>query len=45
MDGEDVKIDIFDLAGQPYFYEVTAAAYAAGDCVECLIRTYRLQGF
>ena len=33
VDGEDVKIDIFDLAGQLYFYEVIAALPL--ECIAC----------
>ena len=36
VDGKDVKIDIFDLAGQPYFYEVIGALPVI--CTEYTVR-------
>ena len=38
VDGEDVKIDIFDLAGQPYFYEVIAAL--PPECVQSALHVF-----
>lgn len=38
VDGEDVKIDIFDLAGQPYFYEVIEALLL--ECVQGALHAF-----